>query len=229
MQHVRMAAFISGASLYLVLPSSLHSKRPLHRLHWIFSIGLAGRHRECPMAGTTTPVFRCEGSLPSSEIYTRYCICPARARRGRSERSNTCAAVPFLGGVWTCPGRHQKFAAHTTALDSPPYVDMGQDVRVESMIDNCSVHSIPIFGVIYSLPSYYHSLLFFRLTSNDISYSRSLIIPHVAVNGCNSTIVLELASLHTCIVAAAFVLSYIPAGRSCTWLIWDGRPCAGKD
>ena len=70
---------------------------------------LARQHREHAMAGTITPIYRCEESLPIRGICATYRACPARARWGQNDRSVAHPAEYFLGGapaIGTCPGRH---------------------------------------------------------------------------------------------------------------------------
>jgi hypothetical protein len=122
MQRVGLAAFISGAGLYIVLPFHLHGGTPLHLRASIFAITMARRHREHAMAGNFPPIYRCEESLRIQGICTMYRPRPARARRGKSDRCVTRPGESFFGrapAIGTCPGSHWAVRCCTTALRSP--------------------------------------------------------------------------------------------------------------
>jgi hypothetical protein len=123
MQTVRLAAFVSGAGLQLVLPSGSHSRggTPLHpedrfsRLHWQDDI-------ESSQWLELLHPFTAVKDLYISREFAAYRARPARARRGKSDRSVTRPADSFLGGatpIGTCPGSHWAVCCRTTACRSP--------------------------------------------------------------------------------------------------------------
>ena len=120
MQTVRLAAFVSGADLQLLLPSrALFLGGPaLHRRGCISATALARRHREQPMVGTFTSIYLCDGSLHIPGIRAAYRARSARACRGKSNRSVTRPADSFLGGatpIGTRPGNHRAVRCYTQA------------------------------------------------------------------------------------------------------------------
>jgi hypothetical protein len=55
------------------------------------------------------PIYRCEEYICMREIRSMYRPCPARARRGKSNRRVTCPGESFFGrasGIGTCPGSY---------------------------------------------------------------------------------------------------------------------------
>ena len=75
------------------------------------------------MAGTITPICRCEEPLLIQGIYSAYCARPSRARWGTSRRNITCAAGSLLGGSQrnrACSRSYRKVRCRATAL-RPPY------------------------------------------------------------------------------------------------------------
>src|SRR5216684_1095531 len=123
MQTVRLAAFFSGAGLRLVLPlsSHFHGETPFHPRGNTFPTPLAGRYQEQRMAGTFTPIYLCEESLPFQGTFTTYCALPSRARREKSVRSITHPAESFSGGTSFIIGKarsgsHWEVCCSATAL-----------------------------------------------------------------------------------------------------------------
>ena len=74
------------------------------------------------MAGTITPIFRREESLPMQGICVTYRTCPARARWGQDDRSAAYPAEYILGGtpgIGTYPGGHSAVRCCATGHQSP--------------------------------------------------------------------------------------------------------------
>lgn len=74
------------------------------------------------MARTLAAIYRHEESVPVKGTCTPYPACPARAHRGRTNRSATCTAKYFhrwARAVGTYPSSHWEVCCDGTALRSP--------------------------------------------------------------------------------------------------------------
>lgn len=92
---------------------------PLHLLGWKYVTALAKKlHREFPMAGSYA--YHCAEPLPPEEAFTTYRARPARARRGKDDRTVT-HLQSFLGSsaIRTCPRSHFGLLRRTTASRTP--------------------------------------------------------------------------------------------------------------
>ena len=87
-----------STSANLVLASPFHVGRPLYLRAPILAIRLARQRREHSVAGTITPIYCCEGSVPIQESCSTYRACPARACWGQDNRSVAHFAEYFLEG-----------------------------------------------------------------------------------------------------------------------------------
>src|SRR6266566_9337220 len=125
MQTARVAAFVYGTDLHLILSSVFHSHggTTLHLREKLFGTEVARRHREQPMAGTFTSIYGCEVSLPIREICATYCAIPSRARRRKNNRSVTRLAESSLEqtpiSTFQSLGIHSEVHCRTTTLQSP--------------------------------------------------------------------------------------------------------------
>ena len=105
----RLAAFVSGATLYRVLSPISLGGTPLHGISTV----TGAKYREHPVAGTFTPIYRCEKSLLIQEICDTNRACPGRACQGKTRKGNggvTRSATYFLGrvpAIGTSPPVHQ--------------------------------------------------------------------------------------------------------------------------
>jgi len=108
--------------LHLVLASCLHVERPPHTRGFISETTLARQCREHVLAGTFTSVCCCEESLHMQDIYSPYCARPARACRGKNDKSFAHPGEYSLGRVsaaGTPPRGHRKVRWLPTAHQSP--------------------------------------------------------------------------------------------------------------
>jgi hypothetical protein len=120
MQRVGLASFGTGVGLYLVL-ASFRVGRPIHLRERILAARPARQYRDHAMAGTITPVYRCQESLPIRGTCVTHRACPARARWGKNDRSVTRPAESLLGrapAIGTCPGRHSAVCCRATGHQS---------------------------------------------------------------------------------------------------------------
>ena len=113
----RLAAFVSGATLYRVLVPISLGGTPLHGISTV----TWAKYREHPVVGTFTPIFRGEESLLIQEICAKNRACPARARRGKARKGNrsvTRSSAYFHGrapAIGTGPSGHRTVCLCATA------------------------------------------------------------------------------------------------------------------
>jgi len=123
--------------LHLVLASCLHVERPTHTRGFISETTLARQCREHVLAGTFTSVCCCEESLHMQDIYSPYCARPARACRGKNDKSFAHPGEYSLGRVSAAGTLHegiQKFVGSRRLTSHPvavPRWDKDSDSKWE--------------------------------------------------------------------------------------------------
>ena len=107
---------------------------PLHFRESLFATISARQHREHAMAATIATVRHCEESLLIQGVRATYYAFPARACRGKDDRSVAQPAEYFLGGagdVRTCPGRHSAVRCQATSQSPHSGFSLGQTELVQ--------------------------------------------------------------------------------------------------
>ena len=122
-RRVGLAAFTSGAGLYIDLPFHLRGGTPLH-LRALDICHHNGKHdiENMQWLEIFHPFTSVKNLYLNKELRTTYRPRPARARQGKSDRCVTCPGESLFGrapAIGTCPGSHWAVRCCTTTLRSP--------------------------------------------------------------------------------------------------------------